>query len=253
MDNIKDIERKDSIGQFLGDKVIRTNPFGDNLFAVRVYLRAEKIVAAIYLVTKHLSESEPARMRIRQSALGLLSSILAVRDEMRVLGSDTLVQAKVLIRELISLVRVLSIGGNLSTSNAEVLIDALDDLGSLLHSAQKTPLSESVLLIREDLIDIQNIRMGHGRSPVISKGQSQRLLKDVRNHAERMSDKRSKGHRTDNILDILGSKEKLGIKDIVSRFPEYSEKMVQRELKSLVAGGRVKKIGSKRWSMYTLA
>ena len=171
MDGIKDIERKDNVGRFLSDKVIRTNPFGDNLSGARAYLRAEKIVAAIYLVTRHISESEPARICTRQSAIELLPSVLAVRDEMRVSGSDTLVQANVSIRKLISLVRVLSIGGNLSTSNAEVLIDALDDLGALLNSAQKTALSESVLLTREDLVDIKNVGMWHGRASSIFKGQ----------------------------------------------------------------------------------
>mgnify|MGYP001611693170 FL=1 len=95
--------------------------------------------------------------------------------------------------------------------------------------------------------------MWHGRASSIFKGQPQVSLKDVRKHTEKTSDRNHKGHRAEHILGVLGSKEKLGIKDIVSHLPEYSEKMIQRELKGLVALGRIKKTGSKRWSMYTLA
>mgnify|MGYP001561183565 CR=1 FL=1 len=259
MDNIKDIQRKDGTPLFLNDKVIRTNPFGDNLFGVRVYLRAEKIVAAVCLVTRHISESEPARIRIRQTAMELLTSILALRDDMRVSGSRSAIQSKALIRELISLARILSISGNLSTLNAEVLTDAMDELGVLLGSAPRSSLAESVLLTRGDFVDIKDNGMWHDRIREQSKGRSKLSIKDVLKHENigRLSDmdsKGRKGNRTENILGALGSsKEKLGIKDIVSHFPEYSEKMIQRELKDLVAGGRVKKMGFKRWSMYTLA
>jgi len=143
MDGIKAIDNKDSGAQFLSDKAIRTNPFGDNISGSRAYIRAERIVAAIYLVTKHVSELEPARVSTRQAAIELLPSILALRDEMGASGSRALVQASVSIRELISLVRVLSVGGHLSVSNAEVLVGALDDLGALLSSSQKTLLSET--------------------------------------------------------------------------------------------------------------
>jgi DNA-binding HxlR family transcriptional regulator len=50
---------------------------------------------------------------------------------------------------------------------------------------------------------------------------------------------------------VLRSQGELGIKDVVSNLPEYSEKMIQRELAELVAAGRVKKTGLKRWSRYT--
>src|SRR3989338_2163222 len=98
MDGIKAIEKKDSGAQFLSDKAIRTNPFGDNISGSRAYIRAEKIAAAIYLVTRHIADSEPARVSTRQAAIELLPAILALRDEMRSPGSHTLVQASTSIR-----------------------------------------------------------------------------------------------------------------------------------------------------------
>jgi hypothetical protein len=56
--------------------------------------------------------------------------------------------------------------------------------------------------------------------------------------------------RGDRILAVLRTRDLLGIKDVSINLPEYSEKMIQRELADLVAGGRVRKVGSKRWSRY---
>lgn len=81
-----------------------------------------------------------------------------------------------------------------------------------------------------------------------------RRLKDTRQAAapERRAPA-SQNTRAEEILSVLGAQGQLGIRDISAGLPTYSEKMIQRELKRLVDLGRVKKMGAKRWSMYTLA
>jgi DeoR/GlpR family transcriptional regulator of sugar metabolism len=59
--------------------------------------------------------------------------------------------------------------------------------------------------------------------------------------------------RTQSILEILKTSGSMGIKDICSNLPEYSEKMIQRELSELVEVGTVQKTGLKRWSRYSVA
>jgi hypothetical protein len=66
----------------------------------------------------------------------------------------------------------------------------------------------------------------------------------------RLRDEHSASNRADQIIDILKVGGTLGIKDIVANLPQYSEKMVQRELALLVGAGRVQKMGAKRWSKY---
>jgi hypothetical protein len=53
-------------------------------------------------------------------------------------------------------------------------------------------------------------------------------------------------------MEILRVGGALGIKDIAANLPEYREKMIQRELLDLAAKGRIRKIGLKRWSKYSL-
>jgi len=58
--------------------------------------------------------------------------------------------------------------------------------------------------------------------------------------------------RGERIIDILKSGGILGIRDISANLPQYSEKMIQRELADLVETGKVRKLGAKRWSRYQL-
>ena len=259
MDEIKDIERKDTISHFLTGKQVRTQPFGDNISGDRAYRRAERVVAALHLVTNHVPSHEPARSATRQAGLDLLSSVLSLRDEMRISESPLLAHTQACIRRLISLVRMLSAGKYLSLPNADTLVDALDELGVFLVASQRTSLSESTVLTREELLDTGNAPMPQARAAGrVSKRQRRSSLTDTAGKKVGMSDRGTRRvdraqARSEGIVSILGSQGTLGIKDISAHLPEYSEKMIQRELKNLVAVGKIKKTGAKRWSMYALA
>lgn len=257
MDIIKDSkgkDEKDAVVPFFKDKVIRTDPFGHNLLAKRLYGKAEKVTAAIHLVTRHIPEQEPVRKEARKSALDLLSLILQSRTSLRAHETVEVLETRALIRRLISLTGILAVNGNLSVANSETLTDALEDLGTVLDASQKTMLSESFVLRREDFIDAKRFDAGESK---IRKGHSRPRLKDDPNVLDQSSSRVDKTQRSEHILQILDSSktsgEKMGVREVAARLPEYSEKMIQRELKELVVLGRVRKNGSKRWSTYELA
>ena len=126
----------------------------------------------------------------------------------------------------------------------------------LFHEAEKSPLSESVQLSKEDLIGVRN-----------KQGNTVKDLKDTRNVRDTETVKEvytteqpvreksissgTASMRSDAILQTLRSHGELGIREIASNLPEYSEKMIQRELVEMVLIGKVKKTGSKRWSRYS--
>ena len=104
----------------------------------------------------------------------------------------------------------------------------------------------------------------------IQQGQSpRRVVKDTRSASDTIKDtahisdnakvsntksnsNRTSGSRVQNILEVLRVGGSLGIRDIAANLPEYSEKMIQRELLGMVARGQIRKIGLKRWSKYSL-
>lgn len=180
---------------------------------------------------------------------------------MRTSNSSKIGVAQSTIRKLISLVRMLAVSGLISIQNADITVEAIDELGNFLHLAQRTPLSESTVLSREDLLS----------GGITSEKRTSVLLKDT-THLSVIKTDKTKSAITDNvrgttrdsrtddtmnvrgqeILGILRSGGEMGIRDISSNLPEYSEKMIQRELASMVTARRVKKTGLKRWSRYSI-
>ncbi len=259
MDENKDVQRTDAISRFIDTHTVRVNPFGDNKTGERAYRRAERIVTAIYLLTNHIPVSEPARLMTRTAATKLLPELLGLRDEMRAAHSQGLIQVQSTVRELISLLRILTASGFISVQNTGTMVEALDELASFLISSQRSPLSESVVLSRDEFIDARaNYTPVHSQVRIV-KDTRVAAVKDSMSLTDASETNRDTASvasqmsvRTQSIMDILKSGGALGIKDICANLPEYSEKMIQRELLSLVSRGQVRKTGLKRWSRYSI-
>lgn len=259
MDEIKDVQKTDSISRFIDGHAVRTNPFGDNKAGDRAYRRAERITAAIHLLTNHIDADEPVCNSIRTGGVELLQHMLELRSEMRSSQSSVFTAVQSKIRHLISLVRILTVSGYVSIQNATTMVEALDELGNFLTASQRSMLSESVSLSREDLLDVRT---------TASKSTT-RAVKDIRdtisikdvdsgNDSSKSSVKSGDTNgpasvRSQSIYETLQSGGVMGIKDICANLPEYSEKMIQRELAEMVESGKVRKSGLKRWSRYSVA
>lgn len=258
MDDFRDTQKTDNLSKFFDGQNVRVNPFGDNRAADRAYRRSERIAAAMHLLTNHIERSEPLRLEARSEATRLLSLVLRVRDEMRSSQSGDVIAVLASIRKLISLVRLLALSGFASTQNCSAVIEALDELGNFMHVSQRTNFSESVSLTRDEMIEIGTF--GHRATvnvkDIKDRAPSANIAMNGGDSMPTVTVSHENGHissRGLNIIEVLRSGGSMGIKDICSNLPEYSEKMVQRELLSLVAAGKVTKTGLKRWSRYAIA
>lgn len=267
MDDVRDIKNQGQFSRTLDTRVVRTTPFGRNASGERAYRRAERLVSALHLLTNHVAESEPARISIRGKGLKLLSEVIELRDEMRGASSIKTRAVQASIRELISLIRILTISAFISYHNADVVIDALDELGNFLSASRRSILSEDIVIGRDELIGsaseaqkkasipphgshtLLDVGKGHNLSDITDKAGISDSVKDTQ---EMSVTKDISSTRARNIISVLRSGGAIGIKEICAHFPEYSEKMVQRELVSLVSNKVVKKTGLKRWSRYSL-
>ncbi len=267
MDSIKDTQNSLELAKFVENQSVKTNPFGENRVGERAYRRAERIAAALVLLTNHISEHEPLRVNARTQAAQLPSRVLAVRDEMRAVNSENVRALRSAVRELISLCRLLGVSGLVSFQNASAVSEALDELSGFLAASQRSTLSESSSFSREDFLDTRDPyalpASRHDRKPSDIVRDTSDVIKDTKGHAriaqkeDRAGDEGQKASlhvgRMAAILEVLRVSGALGIRDIASNLPEYSEKMVQRELSQMIAAGRIKKTGSKRWSIYAVA
>ena len=250
MDGLNNSQKTGPLARFFDRGSVRTNPFGSNQSAHRAYRRAERLVAALYLVTNHISSAEPLRSTVRSESLSLLERVLSLRDSMRAMESEGVNACRASIRHLISLVRVLSVAGHLSAQNTNVMMDGLDELGNFLEVSRGSPLSESISFGREDFLDVNEPQVRDIKDTHMVKDKD--VLKDMSNLSVSSAAGGNLSVRENSILGVLRTGGELGIRDIASNLPEYSEKMIQRDLVGLVATGRVKKIGLKRWSRYSI-
>lgn len=251
MDNKKDIDKVSQMAKILDFEVSSSSPFGRNTLGDNAYRRAERIVAALHLLTMHLSEEEPLRVEIRRISSRLLPSILALRTGFRTSGSEAISETRAEISHVVSLVRILAVSGLASPGNAESLISALAELGSMLDS-ERVYMSEDITVSREDLIPRPRLsdQAGQGSKPQSLKDI---FVKDKRTNTKgQQQGTESVSLRSDSVLSLLKRGGSFSIKDIVSHMPEYSEKMIQRTLADMVLEGRVKKQGEKRWSRYSV-
>ena len=257
MNIIKDKSQTEKISQFVNKQTLKLSPFGDNKMAERAYFRAERLVSATYLITKHIDSQEPIRLSLRQSTITILDSILAMRNELRTVGADSVSKVESEIRRTISMIRILAVSAFISFENAEILSEAFDELGSFIDSARRSSLSESIHLSRDELSDV---RYNSNNQIVAIKDILKDSIKDTVSNTENTSvtasspvnKTRMRGSRSEAIVTILRDHDHSGIKDIALHVPEYSEKMIQRELFDLVSQGIIIKSGSKRWSTYSI-
>jgi hypothetical protein len=257
MDTKKDIQKTENISHFVDKQTIKTHPFGDNKMGERAYRRAERLVAAIHLLTNHIDPGEPIRRIVRERSATILGDVLDVRDELRTIGSQKIYSIEASIRQLISLVRILAVSGFVSFENADILTDALDDLGSFMETSRRSVLSENIRFSRGDLIDVRETGREYIKD-IKDTGniKDNDIVKDIDSSHKYVRDQKDNRHmnrRMDGILEVLRGGSALNIKEIAVNLPEYSEKMIQRELADLVTMGRVVRIGFRRWSKYALA
>ena len=237
----------------------KTDPFGHNVSSARAYARAERIAAAIYLLTRSVPESESLKALARDRSHTLIQLVLKLKDGFRNVQNESVRDVEACVREMVSVMRLLALSGYVSPQNADITIDALDDLVVFLKNAQHSLLAEKLVLSKGDFMPHEREESPSpvgNRAPTVApkpKSQTERR-QGVAHPAQPRATSPERGHqhgsRREAILALLKESGPLGIKDIASHITGCSEKTVQRELVALVGEDRVSKSGEKRWSRY---
>ncbi len=210
--------------------------------------KGQKIVAAGYLITRHLSDTDPLKDKVRAQIVSFICASGATLESLRYSVEILLGGA--------------SMAGLISEKNTSILIyemkryaegelSSLRDGEGVLEALFPTNTPERTSALLPDKPNQSHVfYKGHDKgqiSPTMSFKDSHGNIKDNHKSAERTMNKVS---RQDSILALINDKKSAVIKDIVALFPDVSEKTIQRELNTLIDTGRITKRGSKRWSIY---
>lgn len=206
--------------------------------------KGQKILAAVYLITDHLSDNEPIKTSLRLIATNLVCA--------------PILEIKEFVRKIEILLGGAVFAGLISEKNSSIIVYEVK------HFYQDQLAQDAT----QDFHDFfaQEIAFGQSNSIAIKdnkKTYSHGLMTGLQkpNHVLSNISKIDKSNinkggvtlqvgRKDKILSFINDRKSAVIKDIVSLFPEVSEKTIQRELNALIESGRITKRGSKRWSIY---
>jgi hypothetical protein len=228
----------------------------DKTYIERVYSRSEKIAAAIFLLTKKISEKDTIKSVSRNAAAEMLEMSLRLGDGLRNKETGTAEDFLAHLRKVVSHIRLLVVAGYVSHQNGDIVIEAVEELARHVNNVDIHALSEEVILARSDvkvpdIRPVQSISAGSSASKSVQGASVPR--EQHKSHTTSSVTVEKHSNRQHTIVELIRKGGALGIRDIAAHIPGCGEKTVQRELAALVSAGTLKKQGEKRWSTYSIA
>lgn len=246
--------------------------------------KGQKILAAVYLVSAHLSDNDPIKQGLRSTAVQLVTQTFS-RPSLGVHGiighsqstshstSDT--QSSFLILQ--ELLNAAVLARLITEKNASIIILEARYFARSIDNSQYEVEQDTTVeaLFAADQQALQTSHnQSHGQSysqarnsysqthnrshsqhsakqPAQSLSQSFHAPSDTSSYTSPQASFNTRdGSRSEIILSFIEQQQSASIKDIVTLFPDVSEKTVQRELIALLQAGKISKKGEKRWSVY---
>lgn len=254
---------------------------GDSSEKVYLYLKAQRLLIALYLITNHIKDIEPIKIEVRKSAviitdivsklnrtsevdrtelIGVLgesvfTTISLLETLMRV-GLVSADNGAVIKRELVFLVRFAEghIFGNENQGfvNQDVFnIPPVRDRFEVKRSAGESFRKNSNKKVVGDQTSFEggSFDAGHKKS---EEGQGGKTLENEGFSIGHIGQSLSED-RISSIVNLLKVRSGLSVKDFSEVIPGVSEKTIQRELAILADKGIVIRAGERRWTRYSLA
>ncbi len=266
--------------------------FEKDNFLLFIYKKAERIASALYLVSTLMSDNEPMRRQLRETAVAPISRILSLMNS-ALSKPETVSAAAVDFLKLSSLLDMSKTAGLISEMNFTVLkkeIENLLETISFRYFSKNDREVKKFFLDKEffavpinqldpsivpeqtadasrgkqslyTLSDVHHLRGGlkgqNIKGQNISRESAANSISSPHKSQTQYTkntkiDKRQSSAREDVILKLLRERNNLTIRDFSSVIKDCSEKTIQRELLRMVSSGVLKKEGERRWSHYSL-
>ena len=211
------------------------------------YLKSEKIAHALLIL------AERAEIKDREVAYKLATAAAELPHTFAHFAAGEM-DASIVIADifaLLSKVRLATTAGFISKENSPILLNEYEQLAQRFSlSVHPSPFTSVQDFSVPEIESVENSAehprlLNNGQRPMgqsLDKGQTKGQIKDT---------DKGQNPRAEKILQFVRSNAHSSIKDIASAVKGCSEKTVQRELAALVQRGLIKKVGERRWSVYT--
>lgn len=240
-----------------------------------VLKKADRLAAALYILSNLFSDKEPLKWELRDSVLTISKDINKARST----NSDVLLRK--LYFEIDMILRMLciaQIGGLVSQMNFSIFKKEIEEMQAVVHkcnesdnlsedvSFEDTFFTEKEVTAKDDNDKMSVLYKKIPRNNEYNKTEiqenellNQKLVNNKQtSDAPFISTTNTTGailrnERRDKILRFLNNKRDATIKDIASNFSDCSDKTIQRELNTLIKNNLVVRSGKRRWSRYSVA
>ena len=264
--NLKDTS-KDYIKDTSSVSTSLANPWQDSN---PHYIKSNKLITALYMVTDTMDKEEPIRLKLRTLGVEILSDIISLSK-----GTSENVSGR--IAEILSFLNIANDIGMVSKMNCSILIKEFTGLKQSIQELKteshlwleefiKTSASDEGRTSTKMEEDRPSLSLNKGQSTRIGvqKGSTLMQALDKVEGAKSTNFDVIKKERRESIINIIkacpssgGDKPSgVSIKDISSSLlaqgQNTGKKTLQRELVSMVKDNVLKKTGEKRWSQYFL-
>ncbi len=251
------------------EKIISSSIFFDDSYFIYVFKKAERISAAIHMVTNYFGEDESLRHVLRVSGLALVSHSINISLHSTFEKKTTLKAMSRTLLEINSVLEISFIAGMVSEMNHAILRSEIDNLLEVVVSLEKSAQAPNDVVLSDHffgVFDRGNRKEEEEKNPLkagvdfvktevdkdlkVPEDKTESKIVDHKGHVE-LNDK--KEIRKNIILSLLKRKNTLTIKDITAVIHDCSGKTIQRELQGLIDQNVLKKEGERRWTRYLLA
>src|SRR3989344_1608695 len=272
--DINQSKKDTNITETSQNKGIETEIFaGKDKTVYFVYMKIKKIVAAIFLITANLNESDTVRVSLRQWGTELIQAVSLLHLDSPLLYRKFKDESKTFLLRIGSLLDVASFSGLISPMNNAILKDEINGVAERMDALK----SDKEMFVEE-------LRSGFKVSELMSTGKSlsraeeanlslsndeilkdkSRVLDEISTDSLSSSEENrrrirefspvavKRNRRQTAIIGVLKKKREIIIKDLAGIISDCSEKTIQRELLNLVQAGILTKKGIRRSTKYSL-
>ena len=224
-----------------------------------IYNRSYRLSAAIFVVSNIMDENEDLRTKIKNLSLRLVSVAVKLKDTSFVEAKKIISELEKNSLELMSMLDIASISGLVSKMNANILRDEFQSFISELNKFSEKFETGKDFSIKGvfDEFQVRQLNNNSGQLNTKIDNENNAINKNGAKEVWTDSVKNGNGYkrkdlRKNTILNFIKGHDNVGIKDILPNITGCSEKTVQRELINLVNERKIKKMGERRWSRYSI-
>lgn len=232
-----------------------------------LYNKSNRLAAAVFMVSNVIDQGEELRTKIKNLSLDLVSMSVKLKDINFYDAKKVITDIEKDSLELVSMLDIAGLSGLISKMNGDILKEEFQsfmlELGKFSEKFESNKNTSVKNIFTESLvanIGIVPKMIGIGydkKNNEVYKNESHNMTENNKVNGRPNGNGNYNGHkrkdlRKNTVLEFIKGHNNVSIKDIVPNINGCSEKTIQRELIELIKESKIKKVGERRWSRYSI-